>query len=147
MHRLSGHIRDCTHYNRHYRKATPWCSFHGRASKESGQRVWPVLVCVNSTEHATTIMPAGRRNSILGEAEPGISRDERKPRDTRKLSICRRWVPQGGSCQMDSFLSSDNFLPCLLHCYGSGPPLEDKWTHTGDFFFVSVFAVFVFIFD
>lgn len=37
------------------------CCFHGRASEESGQRVWPVLVCVYSTKHVITIKPTGRK--------------------------------------------------------------------------------------
>lgn len=31
----------------------------------------------------------------MGKAELGVSSDERKTRDTRELSICRRWAPQG----------------------------------------------------
>jgi hypothetical protein len=139
----SGHIREYAHRDRRYPKATLWCSFHGRASKESGQRVWPVLVCINSTEHVITTMPARRRNSILGEAEPGISRDERKTRDKRKLSICRRWVPQGGSCQTNSFLSPHNSLPCLCTVMGM-LHLEKTNGPTRGIFFS---AVFVFIFD
>lgn len=42
--------------------------YHGVLSEEeplkTEQRVWPVLVYVNSTEHVITIMPAGRRNSF-----------------------------------------------------------------------------------
>lgn len=83
----SGQIRDCAHCDRHYPKAMPRCSLYERASEDSGQRVWPGLVSINSTEYVIIIMPAGRRDSILREAEPGISRDERKTRDTRKLSV------------------------------------------------------------
>lgn len=62
--------------------------------KECGQG-WYVI---SSTEYIVTITPTGRRNSIPGEAEPGISLDERRTRGISNLSICRKRVFHGGPC-------------------------------------------------